>query len=227
MDYTITELFSKHTDVRETMQLSSFSLEQLSEVELLSAFLQTGAKQNTLPLSEAILSDIPLSQFHQVDRQFLVEHGVSEAKASSLLAILELARRSFAATKTTFVAKSCEGVAKRLIQSYGLKEQEHLVALYMDSQNVLIEERVISIGTINRSIASPRDILKYALRLNAASIIVAHNHPSGNFRPSSDDDRFTKSLGEACKVMDVACLDHIIVGRNDYYSYREATSILG
>lgn len=227
MDYTITEWFSKNTDVRETMQHSSFSLEQLSEVELLSAFLQTGAKQNTLPLSEAILSDIPLSQFHQVDRQFLVKHGVSESKASSLMAILELARRSFAATEATFVAKSCEGVAKRLIQSYALKEQEHLVALYMDSQNVLIEERVISIGTISRSIASPRDILKHALRLNAVSIIVAHNHPSGNCRPSSNDDRFTESLVEACKIMDIVCLDHIVVGRTGYYSYREESEILG
>lgn len=227
MDYTITELFSKHTDVRETMQHSSFSLEQLSEVELLSAFLQTGAKQNTLPLSEAILSDIPLSQFHQVDRQFLVKHGVSEAKVSSLMAILELARRSFAANEATLVVKSCHGVAKRLIQSYALKEQEHFVALYLDNQNVLIEERVISIGTVNRSIASPRDVLKHALRLNATSIILAHNHPSGNCRPSSNDNRFTESFVEACKVMDVVCLDHIIVGRQGYYSYREETKILG
>ena len=95
------------------------------------------------------------------------------------------------------------------------------MAIYLNTQNQIVDERVISIGTKNRSLASPSDILRYAVRCNAASIIVAHNHPSGSVDPSGNDREFTRALLDCCKLFEIVLLDHVVVGRDTYYSFRE------
>ena len=95
------------------------------------------------------------------------------------------------------------------------------MAMYLNNHNKVIDERVISIGTKNRSIASPSGILRYAVRCNATSIVVAHNHPSGSVEPSGNDRDFTRALMDCCKLFDIVLLDHVVVGRDNYYSFRE------
>ncbi len=108
----------------------------------------------------------------------------------------------------------------------GDKKQEHLVAIYMDTQNRIIEQRTIFIGTVRRSVAEPREILHYACKNMATSLIIIHNHPSGSPNPSESDLSFTKKIKRSCDHLGIVCLDHIIVGKNKYYSFREEADIL-
>ncbi|NTV25921.1 MAG: DNA repair protein RadC [Chlorobiaceae bacterium] len=100
--------------------------------------------------------------------------------------------------------------------------EEKLVCFDLNTKNVVIAIRVVSVGTINASLVHPREVFKGALLSNAHSIIIAHNHPSGETKPSVPDDQVTKILQAAGDLLQVKLLDHVIVGEEDYYSYREA-----
>ena len=118
------------------------------------------------------------------------------------------------------------GLAKKLISEIGQEKQEHLVALYLDTQNKIIEQKTIFIGSVNKSIAEPREILHYAIKNMATSLIVSHNHPSGSIEPSREDNKFTETLRGASDLLGVTLLDHLIVTDSKYYSYREENNIL-
>lgn len=111
-------------------------------------------------------------------------------------------------------------------QKIGHEKQEHLLALYLNTQNQIIHQQVIFIGTVNRSIAEPREILHYAIKHMATSLILVHNHPSGIIHPSKNDDGVTQQMIEACNSLGIVFLDHLIVSTDDYYSYREETDLL-
>lgn len=117
-------------------------------------------------------------------------------------------------------------LAKKLISEIGQEKQEHLVALYLDTQNKIIEQKIIFIGSVNKSIAEPREILHYAIKNMATSLIVSHNHPSGSILPSREDNKFTETLRDASDLLGVRLLDHLIVTDSKYYSYREENNIL-
>lgn len=99
------------------------------------------------------------------------------------------------------------------------------MVLYLDSQNRVIEEKTIFIGTVRRSIAEPREILYYACKNMATSLIVVHNHPSGSIDPSPNDYAFTEKIKRSCEDLGIICLDHIIVSYQSYYSFREKSSL--
>ncbi len=101
------------------------------------------------------------------------------------------------------------------------RPHEAVMALHLDAMNRLIDHRIVTEGTIDSVVAYPRRILEQAMAANAAGLILVHNHPSGNCNPSPDDDRLTKSLFEAAKALDIILLDHLIVGRDGYYSFAE------
>ena len=128
--------------------------------------------------------------------------------------------------KTKEKVYGSEGLSKKLISEIGQEKQEHLVALYLDTQNKIIEQKTIFIGSVNRSIASPREILHYAIKNMATSLIVSHNHPSGSIEPSREDNKFTETLRGASDLLGVTLLDHLIVTDSKYYSYREENNIL-
>lgn len=101
------------------------------------------------------------------------------------------------------------------------KGQEEVIALYLDSKNRIISEKLICRGTLNKSLAHPRDIFRWAIIHNAASFIIVHNHPSGDCTPSQQDIEFTKKLTTVSKLVGIDLLDHFIVSDADYYSFRE------
>lgn len=151
----------------------------------------------------------------------------TEAKRISSAIGLHIELEKFEAAPKERILNS-NRLAEKLRNKIGNEEQEHMVALYLNSQNEVIEERTLFVGSSNRSIADPKFILHYALNNLATTIIIAHNHPSGNIYPSESDDNLTNKLNEACKLMDIQLLDHVIVGKNnynDYYSYREMDKI--
>lgn len=108
----------------------------------------------------------------------------------------------------------------------GNEQKEILVALFLDTKNQVIEYKEIFVGTVNSSIAHPREIFKEAVKYPTAKIMLSHNHPSGDCEPSSEDDNFTKRMKECGEMMGIELLDHIIVGQENHYSYREETVIL-
>ena len=103
---------------------------------------------------------------------------------------------------------------------FGLK-QEEFWAFYFDNGNRIIAEKRISVGTLDRSMAHPRDIFRWAVVFNSSAIIVAHNHPSGRLTPSSGDIRMTENLKQAAKLMKIDLLDHFVIGKGQYLSMRE------
>ena len=150
-----------------------------------------------------------------------MELGLEEQEAVALVSMAEVLKRSLVKKSERESVFSSQHLGRKLIAQIGHKEQEHLMAIYLNNQNQIIDERVISIGTKNRSITSPSDILRYAVRCNATSIVVAHNHPSGSVEPSGNDRDFTRALMDCCKMFEIVLLDHVVVGRDNYYSFRE------
>ncbi len=107
------------------------------------------------------------------------------------------------------------------VEEFKDKLQEHFIVLYLDGANCIIESRVISMGTVNQSLVHPREVFAPALKENAVSIIIVHNHPSGVLEPSTEDLQVTKRLLEAGKLLGIKLLDHVIISVNGYLSFKD------
>ena len=202
------------------------ALDSMSDTELLITMLNAvthGRLETEVhDLAREIVEDKTF--FSRIDTVSVPEFmglGLEEREAVALVSMAEVLKRSLVKKSERESVFSSECLGKKLIAQIGHKEQEHLMAIYLNNQNQIIDERVISIGTKNRSIASPSDILRYAVRCNATSIVVAHNHPSGSVEPSGNDRDFTRALMDCCKLFEIVLLDHVVVGRDNYYSFRE------
>ncbi|WP_205401416.1 RadC family protein [Streptococcus lutetiensis] len=211
-------------------RLRDLGAEQLSNQELLSILLRTGTKTRpVLEVANDILKHIDtLADFQHLSLQELQKiKGIGYVKSIEIKAMIELAKRI---SKAEYVQKerimSSERLARKMMLELSDQKQEHLVAIYLDTQNQIIEQRTIFIGSVRRSIAEPREILYYACKNMATSVIIVHNHPSGSPAPSENDLRFTEKMKRACDDIGIVCLDHIIVGKYQYYSFREETDVL-
>ncbi|MCO4603715.1 putative DNA repair protein (RadC) [Streptococcus infantarius subsp. infantarius] len=211
-------------------RLRDLGAEQLSNQELLSILLRTGTKTRpVLEVANDILKHIDtLADFQHLSLQELQKiKGIGYVKSIEIKAMIELAKRI---SKAEYVQKerimSSERLARKMMLELSDQKQEHLVAIYLDTQNRIIEQRTIFIGSVRRSIAEPREILYYACKNMATSVIIIHNHPSGSPAPSENDLRFTEKMKRSCDDIGIVCLDHIIVGKYQYYSFREETDVL-
>lgn len=211
-------------------RLRDLGTEHLSNQELLSILLRTGTK--TTPVLEAanqILKNLDsLADFQHLSLQELQQiNGIGYVKSIEIKAMIELAKRI---SKAEYVQKerimSSERLARKMMLELSDQKQEHLVAIYLDTQNRIIEQRTIFIGSVRRSIAEPREILYYACKNMATSIIIVHNHPSGSPEPSENDLQFTQKMKRSCEDIGIICLDHIVIGKYQYYSFREETDVL-
>lgn len=219
-----------HKDLKPRERLVHSGAENLSNQELLAILLRTGTKKdNVLKVSQTILEGLEsLADFRQLSLFELQEiAGIGKVKSIEIKAMLELARRIHQAE---YLKKerilSSEKVANMMMNDLADKKQEHLVALYLDTQNRIIKKQTIFIGSVRRSVAEPREILHYACKNMATSLIVVHNHPSGTSHPSPNDLSFTEKIKRSCDDIGIVFLDHIIVGKGEYYSFREETDIL-
>lgn len=205
-------------------RLMSESAKVLSSEELLAILLRTGTqKQDVLELSrEVLLRAGGLEGMLTQNMQSLGEiNGIGPTKACTLLAAIEighrLARASRAKDKESIRAsEDAADLLRMVIRSH---EQEAFAVLYLNAKNVVIDARTLFIGTVNGANVHPRDIFREAVRRNAVSIIVGHNHPSGDVTPSREDFSLTKRLQEAAKIIGVNFLDHIILATNGDMKY--------
>ncbi|MBF8970832.1 MULTISPECIES: DNA repair protein RadC [unclassified Streptococcus] len=199
--------------------------EQLSNQELLAILLRTGLKgRSSLEVAQILLKHIQsLAELRYLTLSELQEiPGVGRVKAIELKAMVELGKRiDQAKLKKEKSILSSRQLGQRLVKEIGPLRQEHLLAIYLDTQNQILEERTIFIGSVSRSLAEPREILHYAVKHMATSLIIVHNHPSGSLKPSPNDDRVTKIVSEAAATLGIHLLDHLIVTQDSYFSYRE------
>lgn len=211
-------------------RLRDLGAEHLSNQELLSILLRTGTKATpVLEVANQILKNLDsLADFQHLSLQELQQiNGIGYVKSIEIKAMIELAKRI---SKAEYIQKerimSSERLARKMMLELSDQKQEHLVAIYLDTQNRIIEQRTIFIGSVHRSIAEPREILYYACKNMATSVIIVHNHPSGSPEPSENDLRFTQKIKRSCEDIGIICLDHIVIGKYQYYSFREETDVL-
>ena len=211
-------------------RLAQEGVEALSNQELLAILLRTGTRQaSVFEIAQKVLNN--LSSLTDLKKMTLQEmqslSGIGRVKAVELQAMIELGRRIHKhETLEMESILSSQKLAKKMQQELGDKKQEHLVALYLNTQNQIIHQQTIFIGSATRSIAEPREILHYAIKHMATSLILVHNHPSGAVAPSRNDDHVTKLVKEACDLMGIVLLDHLIVSYSSYFSYREKTDLI-
>lgn len=211
-------------------RLAQEGVEALSNQELLAILLRTGTRQaSVFEIAQKVLSN--LSSLTDLKKMTLQElqslSGIGRVKAIELQAMIELGHRIYKhETLEMESILSSQKLAKKMQQELGHKKQEHLVALYLNTQNQIIHQQTIFIGSATRSIAEPREILHYAIKHMATSLILVHNHPSGAVAPSRNDDHVTKLVKEACDLMGIVLLDHLIVSHSNYFSYREKTDLI-
>ena len=211
-------------------RLAKEGVEALSNQELLAILLRTGTRQaSVFEIAQKVLSN--LSSLTDLKKMTLQElqslSGIGRVKAIELQAMIELGHRIHKhETLEMESILSSQKLAKKMQQELGHKKQEHLVALYLNTQNQIIHQQTIFIGSATRSIAEPREILHYAIKHMATSLILVHNHPSGAVAPSRNDDHVTKLVKDACDLMGIVLLDHLIVSHFSYFSYREKTDLI-
>ena len=206
-----------------------YGIETLSNVELLAIILRTGSsKESVLDLSMKILKKFGgIEGFSNANYQELIQiKGLKGAKALSLLTLIEFARRIN--LQSFNKGEQIKGVEKayELFEPYLRNDfQEKFIALYLDNSLHLIRYIELFKGTMNRHIIHPRDIFREAVRLNAAKIIIMHNHPSGDSTPSNEDIEVTKDLVDLGNKIGIPVLDHIVIGKGNYYSIRSHYSL--
>lgn len=205
---------STHEQPRE--KLIEKGVENLRDSELMAVLLRTGMKgKNVVTLSREILRKYPKKKLLSLDFDTLSEiKGIGPAKACILLAGFELAKRSLEVfdDNLPFVQNIKDVVAQ--VQNIKDAKREHFVVLYLNARNQLIHKETISIGTLTASLVHPREVFYPAVEKFAVSIIVVHNHPSGNIEPSKEDLNLTRRLIDAGELLGIVVLDHIVVTHN-------------
>jgi len=205
---------------RPREKLEKYGVKKLAEFELLAILLGSGIEGlNVLQLSKNILGIIQKIGIKKITLEDLLKiKGLGKAKASQILATVELGQRLQADKRREIL--SAEDIWNLCVDIRDSKK-EHFIAFYIDTQNCLIERQIISIGTLNASLVHPREVFEPAVRLSASSVILAHNHPSGNCEPSQDDIEITKRLTESGKILGMEIADHVIVVKDKFWSFKE------
>ena len=198
----------------------------LSNAELIAILIGSGNSElSAVELSRVILDSVDnnLIALSNLTLDDLMQHkGIGEAKAITIMAALELGkRRRGAEANLPTEVKDSKDSFERFLPYIDDMRQEHFLVLYLNQSNHALKVECISNGGTTTVIADPKLIFKNALNHNATAIILGHNHPSGNPRPSEDDRQLTKKLIAAGKLLDISVIDHIIIGNERYYSFRD------
>jgi DNA repair protein RadC len=207
-------------------KIKNYGPAQLSNSELLAILIKNGNKNySAIDLAKAIMLRCnnclnELGKLSMIDFQKI--NGIGETKSITIMAALEMGRRRLNAESVLkHTIKGSQEVAQYLNEKFKDLTYEVFAVIFLNQANKIIHFEVISKGGITGTVADPRIILKLALGFGAVSIILCHNHPSGNLNPSNADKAITKKIGDAASLMDIKLLDHIIVSDEGYFSFME------
>lgn len=210
-------------DERPRERLLKHGVETLSDAELVALLIGSGVRgKNAIEVGRELLHE-GLSSLARRDWSSTAHaRGIGTAKAARLAATFELGRRLAAVVEVQGdPIRDTDSIARPLAARYAHHVQERLGAIYLDAKSRIIREREIYVGTLNCTTVSTRDVLRGALEHHAASVIIFHNHPSGDPSPSAEDLRFTQKMVAAADLMGVELVDHLILGRNRYVSLKQ------
>ena len=214
---TIKEL-PEHDRPREKMRLKGAAA--LTNEELVQVILGRGVKGHDVrSMSQKIARIIEGKKGRLTESDLTEIHGMGEAKSYQLLAAFEIARRY---AKGDGVKITGAHDVLPLLQDIAGRTQEHFVCISLNGANELIEKRIVTVGLLDRSQVHPREVFADVIADRAAAVILAHNHPSGDLRPSDADLRMHNQLVEAAKILGLRVLDHVIVGKKGHYSFQES-----
>ncbi len=201
-------------------------VENLSNSELLSIILRTGTNNKSVKdLSLEIIDLVgDISNFKSLTlNKLLTIRGIGRVKAIELISVIEFSKRIYLGNNKSHIKiSSVNDVVNNYKNLFFNVKQEMFYCLYLNNKNVVIERKLLFMGTINRSVVHPREIFKNAYLCSASGIICMHNHPSGDITPSIEDKRLTKTLVDIGKIQNIPILDHVIIGEDNYFSFMES-----
>ena len=172
--------------------------------------------------AEVILSDYPKESLVDMTLEQLVRiEGLSKAKAKTLIAAFELARRGLHKDLGVRPVISAPEDCLHYLTDIGDQQREHFLCLYLNARNQIMRKEVVSIGSLSSAIVHPREVFAPAVALPAASVLLAHNHPSGDVSPSQDDINLTRRLVQAGEILGINVIDHLIIGSDDFLSLKK------
>ena len=201
-----------------------YGINTLSNIELLAIILRTGSKEeNVIDVAKNLLYSFKnLSSIAEATlKELTTIKGIGEIKAITLLASIELGLRIMDIKNEIIFYTNPQQVFDAFYPKVHLLKKEHLYAIFLNTKGMIIQEKLITQGTISMSLLDGKDIIKWALKLSASAIILVHNHPSGDPTPSREDMLTTKRILDAGALIGIDLLDHIIIGNHCYMSFRE------
>lgn len=210
---------------RPRERLIRYGASNLSNEELLSIILKTGTKNYSVKkLASLVLKELNnINDLKDITINKLINiKGIGKVKAIEIIASLELGKRVYYQKENkSIILNNSNKIFDYFKDILMYEKQENFIAVYLDSKSRLISYKKLFIGTLNTSCVHPREIFKYAFLESAYSIIVIHNHPSGEVDPSIPDRELTNNLFQLGKIMGIPIVDHIIIGKFKYYSFYE------
>ncbi len=200
-------------------------LKALSNRELLAVLLQSGTKgKSALELADEVLGRCgTLARLMGMEPNDLMDIcGIKEVRAMQLFAGIELSKRIVEEQVQQQEVRSPLDLVKWLQFCCGYALQEQFIVVYLDTHNRILHHQLLFLGTLDAAVVHPREIYKEALRRSAAHIICAHNHPSGEVSPSKADQEITKRIARSGEIVGISLLDHLIIGREQWFSFRQS-----
>ena len=225
MSYLIKEL---PISERPRERFKKYGVEALSNEELLSILLRTGTNNKSVKdISIDILKKININDLINYDFNSLKSiKGVGEVKAITIISAIELGKRVLSKKDLINQIRTGDDVYYLVKDELENSLQEKFLVIYLDTKKYVINKKIIFIGTVNSSNIVPRDVFREAVKLNSVSMILVHNHPAGSITPSYEDIYLTNEFIKLGKMMGISVIDHIIIGKNNYYSMRESNGDL-
>ncbi|NTV99153.1 MAG: DNA repair protein RadC [Chlorobiaceae bacterium] len=200
----------------------------LSPAELLALILRTGTKSsNILDTCNEIIARFGLDRMPDMTIAELQQiRGIGKTKAMQIVSVFELNRRVNHTRNNKRKIHAARDVFEYMEGRVPDESKEHLFVLHLNTKNQVVKNELVSVGTLNASLIHPREVFKAAIRESSHAIILVHNHPSGDVEPSSADKQVTSLLKQAGSIIQIELLDHIIIGKTGWFSFRE-NSLLG
>jgi len=206
---------------RERMEKHSASI--LSDAELLAIILKTGNKnENAIDMSNRLISKYGFEKLSSCSlKELQAINGIGSAKACQIVALFELNKRHSHSKSRGKPITNAKDVFEYCSQKMSCLDREQFMVLHLDTKNRVIKDEIVSIGALTGTTAHPREVFKSAIKESAHTVILVHNHPSGDPTPSDEDLQITKQLTEAGELLGIKVLDHVIVGKEGWWSMKE------
>jgi len=225
MDNTNYTIKSIPVDDRPQEKLLKYGANNLSNSELIAVILRTGSKdENVVKLAQRILSQDEKGLRNIAEgsvEKFKSYKGINDAKSAQLMAVAEISKRISTLKIEKIKISSPSDAAVVMMEEMRYYKKEYFKIILLDTKNNIKKVSEISVGSLNSSIVHPREVFSEAVVNSASSIILVHNHPSGESEPSNEDINLTNRLDECGKILGIKVLDHIIIGDGVFYSFKE------